>query len=194
MRKITIAVLLTALLLSGCGAASSATEEIRRQYGLIETAQMEAEVTFHADGEERVFTLQCDYTPSAAAVTVTAPEQVAGVSATLTGEELKLTYGGESLSVGAVDGVNPLSALPMLLRAVAQGYLLEESSETLHDTVCRRLLLDTSEDGSGPVYVVWIEESTYLPRWGECCINGETVITVEMLAFSCTLQEAVTEE
>lgn len=189
-----IALLCALLMLTGCGETSSAAEEIRRQYGLIDTVQMEAEVTFHMSGEERCFTLQCDYTQDGANVTVTAPETVAGVTATLTGEDLTLTYDGESLSVGEIGGVNPISALPQMLRIIADGYLLEESGEKIEDIDCCRLLLDTTMGGEEVQCAVWIDEATYLPRYGEFSVNGETKVSVKMLAFSCTLREDTTEE
>ena len=85
MKKLAITALcLSLLLLTACGKEdTSSAAEIQRQYSLIATAQMEAELTYHSGGEERCFTLQCDYTPEKSEVTVTAPETVAGVSATV---------------------------------------------------------------------------------------------------------------
>lgn len=194
MKRITAIVLMTALLLSGCGASGGETEALRRQYGLIDTAQMEAEVTFCRGEEAQVFTLRCDYTPQSATVTVIAPETVAGIRATVTGEEMTLTYDGECLSVGSLGGINPLSALPTMLHAIADGYLLEEGSEKLGELTCRRLLLDTTMGEETVQCAVWIDEETLLPRCGEFTAAGERVICVKMLAFSCTLREETTEE
>lgn len=195
MKKRRVAAILSlVLLLTGCGATSSNGEEIRRQYGLIATAQMEAEITFHNRGEERSFTLLCDYTPQESTVTVTAPETVAGITATLTGEDLTLRYDGESFSVGDVGAVNPISALPQLLRTIACGYLMEEGRESIEYIPCYRLVLDTDFGGTAAVCTVWIDEETLLPRYAEFAVDGETVLDVNMLAFSCTLQEEHTEE
>lgn len=193
-KRILVPLLCAVLLLTGCGAGSSNAAEIQRQYGLIATAEMEAEVTFHNRGEERSFTLLCHYTPQESAVTVTAPETVAGITATLTGEDLTLQYDGESFSVGDVGKLNPLSALPQLLRALSDGYLLEEGRESLEYIPCYRLALDTDFGGEAAVCTVWIDEETLLPRYAEFSVDGETVIDVNMLAFSCTLQEENTEE
>lgn len=194
MKKKLLPLLCVVLLLTGCGAGSSNGEEIQRQYGLIATAQMEAKVTFHNRGEERCFTLLCDYTPQTSTVTVTAPETVAGITATLTGEDLTLQYDGESFSVGDVGAVNPISALPQLLRALSDGYLLEEGRESLEYIPCYRLVLDTDFGGEAAVCTVWIDEETLLPRYAEFAVDGETIIDVNMLAFSCTLREETTEE
>lgn len=196
MKKLGIMALLLAVLLmvTGCGEKGSAAAEIQRQYGLIDTAQMEAEVTFRNGSDERCFTLQCDYTPDKAQVTVTAPETVAGVTATVTGEDLTLNYDGESLSVGDMGALSPLASLPQLLRAIASGYVLEEGQETLEDTSCCRLVLDTTIGGEAVTCSVWIDEETLLPRYGEFSVDGETITSVKMLAFSCTLREDKAEE
>lgn len=194
MKKLVIAVLCLSLLLTGCGGKRMAADEIRRQYGLIDRAQMEAEVTFHSSGEERCFTLQCDYGPQESTITVTAPETVAGVCATLSGEDMTLTYDGESLSVGELGGVNPISALPRMLHFLTEGYLLSEGRESLEGIPCYRLELEDTFGGETAVCTVWIEEETLLPRYGEFAVDGETVVSVKMLAFSCTLQEETTEE
>lgn len=196
MKKTGILALLFAALLmvTACGEKASAAGEIQRQYGLIDTAQMEAEVTFRNGSDERCFTMQCDYTPDKAQVTVTAPETVAGVTATLTGEELTLNYDGESLSVGDMGALSPLASLPQLLRTIASGYVLEECQETLEDTSCCRLVLDTTMGGEAVQCSVWIDEATLLPRYGEFSVDGETITSVKMLAFSCTLQEDKAEE
>ena len=196
MKKLVITALcLLLLLLTACGKEdTSSAAEIQRQYSLIATAQMEAELTYHSGGEERCFTLQCDYTPEKSEVTVTAPETVAGVSATVTGEELTLHYEGESASVGDKSGLSPLAALPQMLHAVGTGYLLEEGSETLGDIPCCRLKVDTTMGGEGVQCSVWIDEATLLPRYCEFSNHGETVMSMNLLAFSCTLQEENAEE
>ena len=82
--KRMIALLLGLLLLcGGCGGKSGTAADIQEQYGRIATASMEAEVTFHMAQENRSFTLQCDFTPEQSTVTVTAPESVKGVTATV---------------------------------------------------------------------------------------------------------------
>lgn len=195
MKKLTItALLLTLLLLTACGKEdTSPTAEIQRQYSLISTAQMEAEVTFHNSDEERSFTLQCDYTPEKSEVMVTAPETVAGVSATVTGEEMILNYDGESVSVGDKSGLSPFAVLPQLLRAVGSGYVLEEGNETLGEIPCCRLVVDTTMGGESVQCSVWIDEEL-LPRYCEFATDGKTIMSVQMLAFSCTLQEGNAEE
>ena len=94
MKRIVILPLCLLLLCGGCGKKSSTAANIQEQYSRVATAQMEAEVTFHTPQEDRSFTLQCTFTPEESTVTVTAPETVKGVTATVSGEELTIAYDG----------------------------------------------------------------------------------------------------
>ena len=146
MKRIVILPLCLLLLCGGCGKKSSTAANIQEQYSRVATAQMEAEVTFHTPQEDRSFTLQCTFTPEESTVTVTAPETVKGVTATVSGEELTIAYDGAVLSAGSVGRFGPVNALPCLLQAIGSGYLLEEGRETLEDADCYRLTLDATAE------------------------------------------------
>lgn len=120
MKRIVILPLCLLLLCGGCGKKSSTAANIQEQYSRVATAQMEAEVTFHTPQEDRSFTLQCTFTPEESTVTVTAPETVKGVTATVSGEELTIAYDGAVLSAGSVGRFGPVNALPCLLQAIGQ--------------------------------------------------------------------------
>lgn len=189
MRKRILLPLCLLLLCSGCGNRSNDAESIQTQYSRVATAQMEAEVTFHDTQEERCFTLQCAFTPESSTVTVTAPDSVKGITASVTGDELTIAYDGTVLSAGGSGRFGPVNSLPLLLHAIGQGYLLEESRETLEDTACYRLALDTSVGDTALVCTVWLDEETLLPLYAEFAEDGAVVVSVKLLAFSCTLTE-----
>ena len=189
MKRMLILPLCLLLLCGGCGKKSGAAADIQAQYGRIHTAQMEAEVTFHTPQENRSFTLQCAFTPESSTVTVTAPETVAGVSATVSGDELTIAYDGAVLSAGSVGRFGPVNALPLLLRAIGSGYLLEESRETLEDTDCCRLTLDTTAGDTPLTCTAWLDAETLLPRYAEFAADDAVVVSAKLLAFSCALQE-----
>lgn len=189
MKKILL-LPLCLLLFSGCGSRSSAAGDIQAQYSRIATAQLEAEVTFHDTQEEQRFTLQCDFTPERSTVTVTAPDTVKGVSATVTAEGLSIAYQGAVLSAGKVGDIGPVNALPCLLRAVAEGYLVEEGRETVGGVDCRRLTLDTMAGETPVTCTAWLDAETLLPRYAELSCDGAVLVSITPLAFSCTLDKA----
>lgn len=187
-----IVALLLCLLLPlcvGCGKKSSAAADIQEQYSRIAAAQMEAEVIFHMPQEDRTFTLQCDFAPQKSTVTVTAPETVKGVTATIGEDGVAVIYDGAVLSAGRSEDVGPVNSLPFLLHTIGSGYLLEEGRETLEDTDCYRLTLDAALGDTPLTCTAWLETETLLPRYAELAMEGTVVVSVELLAFSCTLQD-----
>ena len=190
MKRIVILPLCLLLLCSGCGKKSGAAANIQEQYSRIAAAQMEAEVTFHTAQENRSFTLQCAFTPESSTVTVTAPETVKGITATVSGEELTIAYDGAVLSAGGAWTLGPVNALPCLLRAIGSGYLLEEGRETLDGADCYRLTLDVGTAAAPLKCTAWLDAESLLPRYAEFAADGAVVVSVKLLAFSCTLNES----
>ena len=189
MKRIVILPLCLLLLCGGCGKKSGAAENIQAQYSRIATAQAAAEVTFHTSQEDRSFTLQCAFTPEESTVTVIEPDTVSGVTATVSGKELTIAYDGAVLSAGSVGRFGPVNALPCLLRAIGSGYLLEEGRETLEDADCYRLTLDATAGDTPLKCTVWLDMETLLPHYAEFAADGTVVVSVKLLAFSCTLNE-----
>ena len=138
MKRI-IGPLLLCLLLCGCGGAETGNA-VQEQYRTVKTAQMEAEVTSHTPSDSRTFTLQCRYDAAGDSVTtVTAPGELAGLTAIVSGEDMTLSCDGLQLPAGASLDICPANCLPYLLRALAEGYVLEQGGETLEDSPCLRL-------------------------------------------------------
>ena len=73
----------------------------------------------------------------------------------------------------------------LLLRALAEGYVLEVGEETLEDTPCRRLTLDTTDaDGEKVVCTVWLAEED--PVYAELSREGKLLLSVRFTAFQQT--------
>ena len=118
------------LLLCGCGKKNAAeAQAVQQRYAALTGAVAEAEIVSHPEGETRSFTVRCtcDRTKDTATTTVMAPEELAGLSATVTGEKLLIQYDGPALAAGVGDTVSPANCIPYLLRALAEGYVLELS-------------------------------------------------------------------
>lgn len=141
----------------------------------------------HPEGETRSFTVRCtcDRTKDTATTTVMAPEELAGLSATVTGEKLLIQYDGPALAAGVGDTVSPANCIPYLLRALAEGYVLEVGEETLEDIPCLRLALDTTDaDGEKVVCTVWLTEED--PVYAELSREGKLLLSVCFTAFQQT--------
>jgi len=188
-RMIAFAAVSALCLLTGCGAKVTA-EGIQTQYGRIATAEMAARVVCHLSGESRTYGLSCALDEKGAAVTVTEPEELAGIIAHVAAEGLTVEYEDVILSAGELEDICPANCLPYLLQALSEGYLLEQSVETLDDTECLRLALDTTaRSGEKVLCTVWLDAGTLVPRYAEFSQNTEVVLTMEMETFQCTLME-----
>ena len=87
---------------------------------------------------------------------------------------------------GASTDVCPANCLPYLLDALSGGYLTEQNEEQIGDTPCLRLALDTVGRSGAPVQcAVWLDKVTLIPLYGEFSQNGQVVLTVKMLSFTC---------
>ena len=189
MKKTVLPMLACLLLLCGCGGRKAL--DVQEQYRSVTSAELEAEVVSCADAAGRVFTLTCRYDPAGQSVTtVNAPSELAGLTAVLAGDTLSVRSGDTLLPAGASTDVCPANCLPYLLRALADGYVLEQSSEALDDTPCLRLALDTTAPGGGKVLcAVWLDAEGLFPRYAEFSRNEQVVLTVKLLAFTCTTSE-----
>ena len=191
MRRRLICVLMTTLLLSGCGQAGvSEAEElalaVRAEYLAMDSCTTRAAVT--ADYGQRVYQYELAAAVSGeeTVLTLSAPETVAGLTARLSGEENLLEFDGVSVETGPLDddGLTPVSALPALLEAAKSGYItacaLEEDG-----TVLRVDCGDPSgSPGAGTETALWFDASTYALMRGEVSVDGFRVILCEFFDFT----------
>ena len=142
MHRLWLCVPMIALLLVGCGRlevseAEQLALEIRGEYLELERCSASLEIT--ADYGQRVyqFGMEAQVQGEDAALTLTAPETVAGLTARWAGEAGTLEYDGVAVETGSLDpeGLDPVSAFPVLLEAARSGYMaacaLEEDGAVL---------------------------------------------------------------
>lgn len=192
MKKSILPLLLCAVLLCGCGEKPLAVQE---QYRTVRTADMEAEVVSHTATDDRRFVLTCQYdTEGQSITTVKEPQELKGLTAVLVDGELSLKSNGQLLPAGDSTDVCPANCLPYLLEALAEGYLTEQGRETLEDTPCLRLTVQTTgRSGAQVLCTVWLDEGTLIPRYAEFSQNGQVVLTARMRSFACTTEDTPSE-
>ena len=188
MKKIICLCLCLAGLLCGCGRGEEETARaLQQQYSQLQQVTAQAEIVCHMDGASRSFTVSCVWEPEGATTTVTAPEEIAGLRATVTGEELLLRYEGAALAAGVPTVLSPAAAVPWLLRSVSRGYLLDCGAETLDGMACLRAAFDnTAPDGGKILCTVWFTRDTGVPCYAEFSEDGAVVLTIRMLSFDMT--------
>ncbi len=194
MRKALLFAPMLMLLLTACGGGGEKVDpavELQAQYAALSAATMEADVTCHYDGETRTYTLLCAYTPAESTVTVLAPANLSGISATVADGKLHLSYEDISLDAGGYSAaaISPVAALPRLMAAAGGGYLTEQSEEDVNERPCLRLSCDLPDD-EATVYTTWFDKETLLPLRSEVTSGGEMVFEVAWNRFEVTSQSA----
>ena len=191
MRKRLFCVLMTTLLLAGCGQAGvSEAEElalaIRGEYLAMERCAARAEII--ADYGQRVYRYEMAVAVSGEETTLTlsAPETVAGLTARLTGEESLLEFDGVSVDTGPLDesGLTPVSAPPALLEAARSGYMTACALE--EDGALLRVDCGDPEGapGTGTETTLWFDASTHALTRGEISVDGFRAILCEFSDFT----------
>ncbi|MBQ9393472.1 MAG: hypothetical protein IJU18_05730 [Oscillospiraceae bacterium] len=183
--KRTLCAVLAALLLCGCGGKDRAAEELQERYAAMEKVTLSGQITCHLPGESRTFAVECAVEGDGARVTVTAPEELAGITARIKGEELTLEWDGTALPAGRSGGVDPCTCLPWLLRAAADGYVTEQGRRTLEEIPCLWLALDaTAPDGGKVVCQAWFDETALTPVYAEFYEDGALALSVRVTGFT----------
>lgn len=179
------------LLLTACGGGEKVDPavELQTQYAALNAAVMEADVTCHYTDEVRDYSLLCEYAPAESTVTVLAPDNLAGISASVADGKLHLSYDDISLDAGGYSAaaISPVAALPRLMAAAGSGYITEQSEESMNDRPCLRLACDLPDDET-TLYTTWFDQETLLPMRSEITVDGEMVFEVTWTRFEVTGQ------
>lgn len=182
-----LALFLAPILLTAC--AASKPDDHMQQALDLRTDLMEAggcaftaQVT--ADYGQRVytFTLDCQYAPEeGASLSVTAPEAIAGIAATVSKDGAKVTFDGADLDFGQLaNGYIAPMALPWLLGDCWTSAYIDSAGADgdftrftyLHGYNDAQLVLDTWLDADG------------IPVRSEVAWDGKRCLTVELSDFS----------
>ena len=191
MRKCLICVLMTTLLLAGCGQERGNEGEelaltIRGEYLAMDGCAARAAVT--ADYGQRVYRYEMAVAVSGeeTLLTLSAPETVAGLTARMSGGENLLEFDGISVETGPLDenGLTPVSAVPALLEAARSGYITACALEE-EDTLLRVECGDPAgSPGTGAETALWFDAATHALTRGEISTDGFRVILCEFSEFT----------
>jgi len=196
VRKVLLFALMLTLLLTACGGEEpNPIAQLQQEIAAVESATMEADIICHYDDEVREYTLLCAYTPEKSTVTVLAPENLSGISATVENGMLTLSYADLSLDAGTYSAaaISPVVALPKLMEAAAWGYPAEQSEETVGERGCIRMGCDLSNE-PGTMYTTWFDKESLLPLRSEIAADGVVVYEVEWSRFEVTGRAETPEE
>ena len=190
MKKAAVMILCAACFLCGCSSRSEEVSAIQSRYAAADSVRTEAEITCHLAGESRSFTVQSICADGSATTTVIAPEEIAGISATVSGDELLVTYDTAALAAGQMTVLSPANCVSYLMRAVAEGYVLEYGEETIDGMECLRVAFDTTAaDEEKILCTVWFQRPQQIPCYAEFSRDGSVILTIRTLSFEMSGKE-----
>lgn len=176
MRKgIVSALMITLLLLPGCGEREQRLQdgfdELRAAVTAAEHITFQAELTADYGAVTEDYTLKAAYDGQQTQIEVLAPELIAGIKATALRGETTVSYEGVELGAGPLDeeGLTAMSALPVMLDAMASAYV--ELLWWEDNFITARLYV-----GEQSVLTLWLDSWTHAPVAAEVATDGRTVI------------------
>lgn len=183
MKRI-IGVLACVLLLCGCAAESTDTraEDLQAKYAAMAGCEATVDVWSASRDETAHYRLKLEKKDGKSRMTVLEPEELAGISAVVSGDALSLAYDGAVLSAGAAPGLSAVNAADVALRAAATGYVTERSRERYDDTDALRLCCETELNGE-ILYVTMYFDDVGAPLYAEIEHDGEILQYLEFTDF-----------
>lgn len=192
-KALVICVLMMTLPLSACRAGGSTSPQeqaltIRADY--LAATGCTARVTLRADYGRRVYDYEGAVTVSGedTVLTLTAPAEVAGVVARLSGTNGQLEYEGTVVETGPLsdEGLTPLGAVPALLEAARSAFMDSSTLEPLDGvSVLRVLCRDPSRSpGQGQEATLWFDPGSGALLLGELTLDGRQVVRCEFEQFT----------
>lgn len=185
--------ILLLLALCACGRAGGSEDalalEIRMDYLAMQTCSSSMDVI--ADYGQRVYECAMDVTwtrDGETTLSITAPEEIRGITAKIAAGETWLDFDGVRLETGALspDGLSPVDCFPVLLDYATSGYIAHSDREKLGEIACLRVQYREPETapGTGAEAVLWFDEETHALCRGELVYDGATVIQASIGTWS----------
>ena len=187
MKRICLPILLAvSLLLSGCGgtgAVRAAYRDFSAELSEAESLSFTAAVRAEYEHKTARFTLEYFENADGGTVTVLAPELIAGVYAHVGAEDTALEYDGVMLDTGALDsfGLSPMSAMPLLIRAMKSGHLdsfWAEDGKSVYQLIPDDNIICT----------VWFSPEDMLPVRAELISEGRVTLYADISDWSLSVE------
>lgn len=197
MRRVICALMMTLILLTGCsrggqGAGGSAEElamNIRTEYLAMTACHASVDIT--ADYGQRVYEYSMDISwqkNGETRLTVTEPENIAGITARIQDGKSYLEYDGASLETGVLSGtgLSPIEVVPAALNYILSGYIGECAFETVdeHELLWFCCRDPEAESGVGTEAAFWFDAETHALTQAEIMSDGYCVVRCVFQEFT----------
>ena len=186
MKRI-VALIAAVLALSGCAAAEKEdrADALQKQYAEMSGCKARVYAGVVREESTDVYLLDVERTGEETRVTVVEPEEITGISAVISGDNtLKLAFDGMVLDAGSVNpGVSAVNGVSILLRAAAEGYVVERSTERFEGgNGALRLCFETDIEGETLLVTAYFD-SDNTPLYAEIGQDGAILEYLEFTSF-----------
>ena len=201
MRKLLASLLIPLLLLAGCqgktgalpgGEEQTAEEEarqVRTEFLAASSCTGTAEVT--ADYGQRVYEFTLDFSwvkDGETVLTLTAPEEVAGLTARIAQGQTRLEFDGVSLDTGELtgEGLTPMELVPALMEWTRTGFMAQCAYEDRNEVPALRVQFrdPDMQAGTGTECTAWFARTDHALLRAELFWNGELVLSGDFINFT----------
>lgn len=173
MRKLLIPLMICLILLSGCGnSAELKLAEFSDSVANAEEISFVAEISAQYDEKTVNIALDCSKNADETVIEIVKPEIIAGIKAKILADTATLEYDGAVLDLGSLTdgGLSPVSAIPILLKAMSEGYVEAVWTEDG--------MLTASLTPSDDLAVKLRLSEELVPKSAEISSDGKTVIYI----------------
>ncbi|HCO62223.1 MAG TPA: hypothetical protein DIT49_01935 [Clostridiales bacterium] len=180
MKRMACLVLMI-LLLTGCAGGGTEPEAlvsvVRGEY--LSLAGWQSQVALTAHYGDAVYQCSVDVRwrrEGETVLTITQPQLLAGVTARLSPDEQVLEYDGAGVSIGLMDeeGLTPVSALPVMMEQLTQGYIARCSWAEEGTQLCLVCRDPSREAGQGTEYILFLDAAAHQLVRAEVQVDGVT--------------------
>lgn len=188
MRKLLLCAPMMLLLLAGCAGGANEAEQLALAVrgDCLGATAWTAAAAVTADYGQRVYRYEMNaaWDGEETVLTLTWPEEAAGLTARAAGAGSFLEYDGLVLETGALDarGLTPLSALPVLWEEARSGCIMTCSME--EDLLRLDCGDPEGEAGKGREITLWFREDSRALAAGEIRVDGFRVIRCDYSDFT----------
>lgn len=186
------------LVLCACAKQPPTPDSVRAHFEAL--AGFNAHVKILSDFGQSALEYELDYAynkESSDHLTITAPASVAGIEATIAGEDsFVLQYGGAALEDGMPDiaGVTPAGCVYWLMRELRESEPLETWSETVNDIPALVLRYESTDGDTVIMRQVWLAAESLQPLCAEIYVDGSRALQLTFSEYQETAGAAVPQE
>ena len=185
MRRGFLAGVLALALLAGCEAEQPGrSETLAEKYAALSGYVAEVKADVPRPEETLHYTFRVRGEGEETRVQVLEPEELSGVTATLRGKELTLSYDDLVLDAGSASPrVSALNGVPLVLRAAAEGFVCAEDTEQWGETEALRVCYETEREGETLRVTVFFDADD-APLYAEIAQEEKIILFLEFTNFT----------